>query len=133
MIIAHREEKKGSEPAGLDIHGQTIDPDVIVSFDLYETFDIEFENSSSMSPLPCLAYLLLISFDRSNQLYPQMGRGNQGTAIAKAEPREDRGRVETDYLFREDGAGDLVIIWSDDLRHVQGQGNIWSFGWGHHV
>lgn len=49
MITAHREEKKGSDPAALDIHGQTMDPDVIHTYPLYETFDIDFETSSSKS------------------------------------------------------------------------------------
>lgn len=46
---AHQERKKGSEPAGFNIDGQRTDPDVIYSFDLYDTFDIEFESSPSES------------------------------------------------------------------------------------
>jgi hypothetical protein len=46
-VAAHREEKKGSEPAGLDIHGQSLDPDIIHTYMLYDTFDIDFETSSS--------------------------------------------------------------------------------------
>ncbi|OIW33801.1 hypothetical protein CONLIGDRAFT_677548 [Coniochaeta ligniaria NRRL 30616] len=46
-VKGHLEAKKGSEPAGFNIDGQKTDPDVIYSFDLYESFDIEFESSPS--------------------------------------------------------------------------------------
>jgi hypothetical protein len=46
-LTAHLEAKKGSEPAGFNIDGQKTDPDIIYSFDLYESFDIEFESSPS--------------------------------------------------------------------------------------
>ncbi|KAB5570462.1 hypothetical protein GE09DRAFT_708289 [Coniochaeta sp. 2T2.1] len=46
-VKGHLETKKGSEPAGFNIDGQKTDPDVIYSFDLYESFDIEFESSPS--------------------------------------------------------------------------------------
>lgn len=49
--LAHREKKKGSEAAGLNMHGQGPDPDSIAGFDLYETFEIEFESSPSKSRL----------------------------------------------------------------------------------
>jgi hypothetical protein len=47
MLPGHLEAKKGSEPAGFNIDGQKTDPDIIYSFDLYDTFDIEFESSPS--------------------------------------------------------------------------------------
>ncbi|KAK3332512.1 hypothetical protein B0T19DRAFT_415851 [Cercophora scortea] len=46
-IKAHIEPKHGSEPAGLDIHGQAPDVDLESTFDLYKTFEIDFENSPS--------------------------------------------------------------------------------------
>lgn len=46
-VKGHLESKKGSEPAGFNIDGQKTDPDIIYSFDLYESFDIEFESSPS--------------------------------------------------------------------------------------
>ncbi|KAK3682711.1 hypothetical protein B0T22DRAFT_292562 [Podospora appendiculata] len=46
-IKAHIEPKHGSEPAGLDIHGQAPNVDIESTFDLYKTFEIEFENSPS--------------------------------------------------------------------------------------
>lgn len=51
VFVAHREAKKGAEPAGLDIRCQSTDPDTISSFDLYETFEIEFESSPSTSQM----------------------------------------------------------------------------------
>ena len=45
---------KSSEPAGLDIHGQPYSPDVESTFDVYKTFEIEFESSPSMSYPHCL-------------------------------------------------------------------------------
>ncbi|KAK4172575.1 hypothetical protein QBC36DRAFT_72190 [Triangularia setosa] len=45
-VKAHMEKGIGSEPAGLDIHGQQGEEDV-EKYDLYKTFEIEFENSPS--------------------------------------------------------------------------------------
>ena len=38
---------KSAEPAGLDIHGQLYSPDVDATFEVYKTFEIEFESSPS--------------------------------------------------------------------------------------
>ncbi|KAK3369176.1 hypothetical protein B0T24DRAFT_631938 [Lasiosphaeria ovina] len=46
-IKAHMEPLQGSEPAGLDIHGQATNTDIESSYDLYKTFEIDFENSPS--------------------------------------------------------------------------------------
>ncbi|KAK4650084.1 hypothetical protein QC762_702470 [Podospora pseudocomata] len=45
-VKAHMEKGIGSEPAGLDINGQQGEEDV-EKYDLYKTFEIEFENSPS--------------------------------------------------------------------------------------
>ncbi|KAK4199064.1 hypothetical protein QBC40DRAFT_329935 [Triangularia verruculosa] len=45
-VKAHMEKGIGSEPAGLNIHGQIVEQDV-EKYDLYKTFEIEFENSPS--------------------------------------------------------------------------------------
>jgi len=42
--------------AGLDINGQSLNPDVEYTFDLYKTFELEFENSPSKCP-PFLSFL----------------------------------------------------------------------------
>lgn len=56
-VKAHLEPKHGSEPAGLDIHGRAVSVDVGSDYDSYKTFEIEFENSPSMSPiLPSILY-----------------------------------------------------------------------------
>jgi hypothetical protein len=73
MTTAHREEKKGSEPAGLDIHGQSLDPDIIHTYMLYDTFDIDFETSSSKY---CCAPALdtpLTQRTRPGKLHSKMG------------------------------------------------------------
>lgn len=46
-IKAHIEPKGDTEMAGLDINGQSLNPDVEYTFDLYKTFELEFENSPS--------------------------------------------------------------------------------------
>ncbi|KAK3322576.1 hypothetical protein B0H66DRAFT_209329 [Apodospora peruviana] len=46
-IKAHIESKQQFEMAGLDIHGQAPNVDVESRYDLYKTFDIDFENSPS--------------------------------------------------------------------------------------
>lgn len=46
-IKAHIERKDSFEMAGLDIHGQAPDPDVESRYELYKTFEIDFENSPS--------------------------------------------------------------------------------------
>lgn len=46
-IRARLEKKSGSEPAGLSIPGEPYNPDVEQTFDLYKTFEIEFESSPS--------------------------------------------------------------------------------------
>lgn len=48
-IKAHIERKGSFEMAGLDIHGQALNPDLEASYDLYKTFEIDFENSPSKS------------------------------------------------------------------------------------
>ena len=47
--IAHIEEKRQFEMAGLDIHGQAPNVDVESRYELYKTFEIDFENSPSKS------------------------------------------------------------------------------------
>lgn len=54
---AHQEPSHGSEPAGLDISGKAVEADVD-DYDSYKTFEIEFENSPSMSPLSHIAQLV---------------------------------------------------------------------------
>ena len=46
-IKAHIERKGSFEMAGLDIHGQPTNPDVDATYDLYKTYEIDFENSPS--------------------------------------------------------------------------------------
>ncbi|KAK0621215.1 hypothetical protein B0T17DRAFT_494079 [Bombardia bombarda] len=46
-VKAHIEPNRGSEPAGLDIDGQAPNVDIETTFDLYKTFEIDFENSPS--------------------------------------------------------------------------------------
>ncbi len=46
-IKAHIERRGQFEMAGLDIHGQAMNPDVESTYDLYKTFEIDFENSPS--------------------------------------------------------------------------------------
>jgi len=46
-VLGRLDSKRGSEPAGLDIHGQAFDPDMAYSFDVYKTFELEFENEQS--------------------------------------------------------------------------------------
>ncbi|KAK3357720.1 hypothetical protein B0T25DRAFT_566976 [Lasiosphaeria hispida] len=46
-IKAHIERKGSFDMAGLDIHGQAMDPDVDSKYDLYKTLEIDFENSPS--------------------------------------------------------------------------------------
>ncbi|KAL8321989.1 hypothetical protein RB597_007989 [Gaeumannomyces tritici] len=46
-IRARLEKKSGSEPADLSIPGEPYNPDVEQTFDLYKTFEIEFESSPS--------------------------------------------------------------------------------------
>jgi len=46
-IKAHIERKGSFEMAGLDIHGQPLNPDLESTYDLYKTFEIDFENSPS--------------------------------------------------------------------------------------
>ncbi len=41
-------QSQGSEPAGLDIDGKSVEVDVGSDYDSYKTFEIEFENSPSM-------------------------------------------------------------------------------------
>ena len=36
-----------SDPAGLDIHGELFNPDIEANFDVYKTFEMEFESSPS--------------------------------------------------------------------------------------
>lgn len=48
-IKAHIERKGAFEMAGLDIHGQPLNPDLDATYDLYKTFEIDFENSPSES------------------------------------------------------------------------------------
>jgi hypothetical protein len=87
---AHQEPKKASEPAGFNIDGQKMDPDSIYSYDLYDTFDIEFENSPSKSILPKpWGHPTNSALHRSGQLCPQMGRGHQRETAAEDKPRED--------------------------------------------
>ncbi|KAK4169528.1 hypothetical protein QBC43DRAFT_354793 [Cladorrhinum sp. PSN259] len=45
-VKAKIEKCRGSEPAGLDIHGKIVEDDV-EKYDLYKTFELEFENSPS--------------------------------------------------------------------------------------
>lgn len=47
MNLAHIEEKGQFEMAGLDIHGQAPNVDVESRYELYKTFEIDFENSPS--------------------------------------------------------------------------------------
>jgi hypothetical protein len=46
-IKAHIERKGSFEMAGLDIHGQPMNPDLDATYDLYKTYEIDFENSPS--------------------------------------------------------------------------------------
>ncbi|KAK3942389.1 hypothetical protein QBC46DRAFT_380088 [Diplogelasinospora grovesii] len=46
-VKAHIEPRRGSEMAGLDISGQALNIDIESTFDLYKTFEIDFENSPS--------------------------------------------------------------------------------------
>ncbi|KAK0710900.1 hypothetical protein B0H67DRAFT_646323 [Lasiosphaeris hirsuta] len=46
-IKAHIERKGSFDMAGLDIHGQAMDPDIDSTYDLYKTLEIDFENSPS--------------------------------------------------------------------------------------
>ena len=51
-IKAHIERKGKFEMAGLEIHGQAMDPDIDSTYDLYKTIEIDFENGpSELSPL----------------------------------------------------------------------------------
>lgn len=45
-VKAHIEKSIGNEPAALDIHGQPVEVNVD-KYDLYKTFEVEFENSPS--------------------------------------------------------------------------------------
>ncbi|EAQ91426.1 hypothetical protein CHGG_03361 [Chaetomium globosum CBS 148.51] len=45
VFTAHLEPNQGSEPAGFDIHGKSVEVDVGSDYDSYKTFEIEFENS----------------------------------------------------------------------------------------
>lgn len=53
-IKAHIEKKGNFEMAGLEIHGQAMNPDVDSTYDLYKTFELDFENS----PSKCDIYLV---------------------------------------------------------------------------
>lgn len=46
-IKAHIEKTGNFEMAGLEIHGQAMTPDVDSTYDLYKTFELDFENSPS--------------------------------------------------------------------------------------
>jgi len=46
-IKAHIERKGNFEMAGLEIHGQAMNPDMDSTYDLYKTFELDFENSPS--------------------------------------------------------------------------------------
>ncbi|EHA50966.1 hypothetical protein MGG_06301 [Pyricularia oryzae 70-15] len=46
-IRARLEQKTGGDVASLDIHGEPYDPDVEQGFELYKTFEIEFESEPS--------------------------------------------------------------------------------------
>ncbi|KAH6624241.1 hypothetical protein B0J18DRAFT_427669 [Chaetomium sp. MPI-SDFR-AT-0129] len=46
-VKAHHVPKRGTEPAGLDIHGRVVEVDVESAYDSYRTIKIEFENSQS--------------------------------------------------------------------------------------
>jgi hypothetical protein len=78
---AHLQSGRGSEPAGLDIHGKPVEVDIDSEYDSYKTFEIEFENSPSkhhsFSIVP--AVLGLIQADRPRRLHTQMERGYPGT------------------------------------------------------
>jgi hypothetical protein len=50
MQTAHLQPGRGSEPAGLDIHGKPVEVDIDSEYDSYKTFEIEFENSPSKQP-----------------------------------------------------------------------------------
>jgi len=110
---AHLEAKKGSEPAGFNIDGQKTDPDIIYSFDLYESFDIEFESSPSKSPShePLVKVTdTIFFFHRPGQLHPQVGRGHQGPADAEDTARPDRRGHEDEDIHIQGRAGDMVIL-----------------------
>jgi hypothetical protein len=62
-IKAHIEPKGQFEMAGLDIHGQHSNPDLESTYDLYKTFEIDFENSPSKTPSskpPIYGWLLTV-------------------------------------------------------------------------
>ncbi|KAK4155207.1 hypothetical protein C8A00DRAFT_13756 [Chaetomidium leptoderma] len=46
-VKARLQSNQGTEEAGLDIHGKTVEVDVASDYDSYKTFEIEFENSPS--------------------------------------------------------------------------------------
>jgi hypothetical protein len=56
-IKAHIERKGSFEMAGLDIHGQPMNPDLDATYDLYKTYEIDFENSPSEYPSGWVARL----------------------------------------------------------------------------
>ncbi|KAK4143864.1 uncharacterized protein C8A04DRAFT_37095 [Dichotomopilus funicola] len=51
-VKAHHVPKRGTEPAGLDIHGRVVEVDVESAYDSYRTIKIEFENSQSIPFFP---------------------------------------------------------------------------------
>lgn len=57
---AHLEPNQGSEPAGFDIHGKSVEVDVGSDYDSYKTFEIEFENSPSLWPSAFDLQLVLV-------------------------------------------------------------------------
>lgn len=116
--LAHRETKKGSEAAGLNMHGQGPDPDSIAGFDLYETFEIEFESSPSKSRLHGY-YVKPMNFSkranksrvaRPGQFRPQVARSTKGEkAPAKGTGEDPRGDTTCD-IFCQNSEGNLVSL-----------------------
>ena len=65
----------GSEPAGLDVGGKAVNADAEGSFDLYKTFEIDFESSPSKS---CASsrFFFCVSSPAHTRLFITTGQDN---------------------------------------------------------
>jgi hypothetical protein len=62
IFLAHLEEKTGSSPAGLEVSGLPYEPDMEATFDVYKTFEIEFETEPSKSANFYLFIIIIFFF-----------------------------------------------------------------------
>lgn len=101
----------GSEPAGLDIHGQQGEEDV-EKYDLYKTFEIEFENSPSTSLVP--SHFLVTNTNkrarRSRQLCPKMERSPSPTATRTPAIRTNTRRDDEHGWFTRATSQGVVLV-----------------------